>query len=272
MNTDPNQTPTVALNLLDHDFDSEDELALPAPVAPSVASSVTPPVTPPGAPPGALEVGSITTPAGRRTAIALAIAASLLFVALVALLVVPTGIGRSGSNLAAFGSPTVPATDASTSSTARPSSTTSTPDNTVAVPTTPPRSIDTPNTVTTIRRPPTTTNATLPPTSSTSSSSTSTTSTTTPTTTPKPPADITTFTGSKVGICMVASTKLQVVITYATTDASAVALSVDGGPKTSLGATSGSTSAPFACSAASHTYTLFAHGPGGDMKQAIVVS
>jgi hypothetical protein len=249
----PHDTPTVALSLLDHEFDADGEAAVPRfgePLAPAPAP----------------EPPSITTPAGRRAAIALSIAAGLLFVVLIALLVLPTGVGRPNTGLAAFGSPTVPVTGDVGPATELSPTTTSTPDSTATIPAPPPTLVDVPSTVTT-RRPPSTTAPTVPPTTVAP-----TTSSTTSTTTPKPAADITTLTGSKIGVCMVPATKLQVLITYATTNTTSVELSVDGGPRTALDKTSGAAQAPFTCDTSSHTYTLFAHGPGGDMKQAITVS
>jgi len=102
---------------------------------------------------------------------------------------------------------------------------------------------------------------------STSSSSTTSTSTTTSTTTTTPPTTqpgapvITSFSSNPANTvsCPNSTDTVQVTLSWATTNASGVSITIDGGATQSFGP-SGSAALPFSCAANAHSYALTAHG------------
>lgn len=106
-------------------------------------------------------------------------------------------------------------------------------------------------------------------TSSSTSTSTSSTSTTS-TTAPKPGApQITAYSISpNPAVCPNAGSTVQVTLNWATTNASGVTITVDGGNTASFGA-NGSTQLPFNCGGP-HTYTLTANGAENQTAQRAI--
>ena len=107
---------------------------------------------------------------------------------------------------------------------------------------------------------PSTTTTAHASTTTSSTTTTSTTTTTPPTTQPGAPV-ITTFSSNPASnvSCPNSTDTVQVTLSWATTNASGVSISIDGGATQSFGA-NGSAALPFACAGNAHSYALTAHG------------
>jgi hypothetical protein len=115
----------------------------------------------------------------------------------------------------------------------------------------------------------TTTSTSSTSSTSTSTTSSSTTSSTTTTTVSNAPQIISFAVTPNPAVCPNASTTIQVTLTWTTTNALGVSVSIDGPGKYADYGANGSAQVPFACSG-SHSYTLTANGAGGQTTQRTI--